>query len=97
MRKTLQNIVNQWDKLAADGHYGDMEEAIKGAKLMLVRTDTEILEALSKNLYWDGYGFWLPDLCVMKDPHFMDNKICPAKPPTLDEFRIALNGALLND
>ena len=62
------------------------EAAIEALRAELAKpeprfTDAERLEYLHSNLDWDGYGYWLPEICVKeKDGSFTDE-------PTLEEFR----------
>jgi hypothetical protein len=50
-------------------------------------TDTQILEWLCDNLEFDGYGYWLPEICV-KSMDF--DELCLVSPPTITEFRTLL-------
>lgn len=47
------------------------------------KTDTAILEWLQRNLEWDGYGYFLPEICIRERE--WGQEFCPQ--PTLDELR----------
>lgn len=50
-----------------------------------VMTDAQILRWLRDNLQWDGYGYWLPEICIKE----LDGESCPE--PTMKEFRANLS------
>jgi len=50
-------------------------------------TDAQLLRWLRDKLDWDGYGYWLPEICIKETG--LGNDKCPE--PTMAEFRSALS------
>lgn len=53
-------------------------------------TDTEILRWLCDNFEWDGYGYWLPEVCVREQENFGSEP----DEPTMAEFRIIMTNII---
>ncbi len=47
-------------------------------------TDADRLRTIYARLQWDGYGYWLPDMCVKVSGSFEEGD--EPIPPTFDEF-----------
>lgn len=48
-------------------------------------SDTEIIDLLYENLEWDGWGWWLPEVCIAEPE--IGRLPEPAPRPTVAEFR----------
>lgn len=50
-------------------------------------SDAKLIRWLRDNLEWDGYGYWLPEVCVRKLQHGENE----CYEPTMQEFRTFLS------
>lgn len=53
--------------------------------------DGELLEKLRQKLECDGFGYWLPEICLKEIPPEVEGV---GTPPTQEEFREALDAAM---
>lgn len=50
-------------------------------------SDALLLKWMRDNMFWDGHGYWLPDLCIRERNSSQD--VCPE--PTMAEFKATLS------